>query len=282
MVPLDSVAGGVLHNFRHGRIRAVRLRDRGIMQKAICMSNKTRFCNPRGSSAPISLSAGDRQAIPTAEKVRAITVTLLTSLLPATFLAIFFLTPAERTMGGVQRIMYVHISVAWLGLLGLVVAAGTGMLYLLRRDMEWDDWSHASAELGWLACSLTLVTGSLWASEAWGTWWTWDPRLTAAFVLWLIYSGYLMVRSSQEDVQRRARLAAVVSIVGVLDVPLVVLATRWFRGMHPVAPQMEPRMRAVLLLTAICFAIFFGTLLFLRRNQIRLERTVVALEQGLS
>jgi len=201
------------------------------------------------------------------------------SLMTAAFLAIFYLAPTERTMGAVQHIMYVHVAVAWLGLLGCLITAAAGLIYLVRRDLAWDHWSQASAELGWLACTLTLVTGSLWASEAWGTWWTWDPRLTTAFILWLIYSGYLIVRSSQEDPHRRARVAAVVAIIGVLDVPLVVLATRWFRGIHPVAPQMEPAMRGVLLLSAISFVAFFGLLLVLRRKQIQAEQTLSILEQ---
>jgi heme exporter protein C len=201
------------------------------------------------------------------------------SLMTAALFSIFFLAPTEQTMGGVQRILYVHVSVAWLGLLGFVITAGTGLLCLVRRDLAWDHWSQASAELGWLACTLTLVTGSLWASEAWGTWWTWDPRLTTAFILWLIYSGYLIVRSSQEDPHRRARVAAVVAIIGVLDVPLVVLATRWFRGIHPISPQMEPVMRGVLLLSAISFAAFFGMLLVLRRKQIQAEHLLASLEQ---
>jgi heme exporter protein C len=201
------------------------------------------------------------------------------SLLTAAFLAIFFLAPTERTMGEVQRIMYVHVPVAWLGLLGLVITAGTGLIYLIRRDLAWDHWSQAAGELGWLACTLTLATGSLWASEAWGTWWTWDPRLTTMFILWLINSGYLIVRVSQKDPHRRACLGAVLAIVGLLDVPPVVMATRWFRGMHPVAPQMEPTMRRVLLLTAIGFAALFGVLLALRRKQIKAERMLALLEQ---
>lgn len=201
-------------------------------------------------------------------------------LLTAAFLAIFFVAPTERTMGEVQRIVYVHVSVAWLGLLGIVITAGTGLIYLIRRELAWDDWSQSAGELGWLASTLTLVTGSLWAREAWGTWWTWEPRLTTMFILWLIYSGYLIVRASQNDPHRRARLSAVLAIVGMLDVPPVVMATRWFRGMHPVAPQMEPVMRGVLLLSAVSFVAFFGLLLVLRRKQIRLEHAIATLEQA--
>jgi heme exporter protein C len=191
------------------------------------------------------------------------------SLLAASFFAIFVLAPTEQTMGDVQRIMYVHISLAWLALLGMVIAAGTGLVYLVRRDLAWDHWSQSAGELGWLAATLTLVTGSLWASEAWGTWWTWDPRLTTMFVLWLVYSGCLTIRAIVVDSHHRACACAVLAIFGTIDVPLVVMATRWFRGMHPVAPQMDPAMRAVLLFTAFSFAAFFGVLLVLRRNQIR-------------
>ncbi len=211
---------------------------------------------------------------------KTIWASLAGGLMSAAFVAIFFLAPTEQSMGAVQRILYVHVSVAWLALLGLVASAATGCVYLLRRDLIWDHWSQAAAELGWLCATLTLVTGSLWASEAWNTWWTWDPRLTTAFVLWLIYSGYLLIRSNVEDPHARARVGAVVAIVGVLDVPLVVMATRWFRGIHPVAPEMEPMMRGVLFFSAFSFASFFGLLLFLRRKQLRQESLITALERA--
>ena len=90
-------------------------------------------------------------------------------------------------MGDAQRIVYVHVAVAWLGLLGFVHRWPARRADVsLRRDLAWDHWSQAAAELGWLCCGLTLVTGSLWAHAAWGTWWTWDPRLTTAFILWAI------------------------------------------------------------------------------------------------
>ena len=204
---------------------------------------------------------------------------LVAGLMTAAILAIFVFAPAEETMGYAQRILYVNVSVAWLGLLGFVFMAGTGLMYLLRRDLAWDQWSHAAAELGWLCCGLTLVTGSLWARAAWGSWWTWDPRLTTAFILWVIYSGYLMVRASLEDPHRRARIGAVLAIVGVLDIPLVAMATRWFRGIHPVSPEMESPMRAVLLISIVSFSAFFAVLLVRRRAQLCLESLVADMEQ---
>lgn len=192
-------------------------------------------------------------------------------LMVLTVLAVCFLAPTESTMGHAQRIVYVHVPAAWLGLVGFLAMAGSGLAYLARRDLSWDHWFQAAGELGWLCSGLTLVTGSLWAHEAWGTWWEWDPRLTAAFILWAIFSGILIVRSGIEDPQRRARVGAVLAVLGGLDVPLVVMATRWFRGLHPVSPEMDPRMRLTLLISVVAFTVFFVWLAERRRAQLGLE-----------
>ena len=207
---------------------------------------------------------------------------LLAGLLALAIWAIFLLAPTEQTMGQAQRIVYVHVSVAWLGLLGLLVMAASGTGYLVRRNLAWDHWLQAAGELGWLCCGLTLITGSLWAHEAWGTWWEWDPRLTTSFILWAIYSGILIVRASVEDPHRRARIGAVLAILGTLDTPLVVMATRWFRGLHPVSPQMEPTMRIALLISVIGFSALFATLLVRRRRQLDLERLTGELQRQTS
>ena len=202
-----------------------------------------------------------------------------TGLLAAAILAICLVAPTEQTMGDAQRILYVHVAVAWFALLAQIVMAGTGLAYLLRRDLAWDQWSQAAAEVGWLSCGLTLVSGSLWAHAAWGAWWTWDPRLTATLLLWLMYSGCLLFRANLEDRHRRARLGAVLALLGTLDLPLIVLATRWFRGMHPPAPPMNPTMRAVLLMSVVGFAAPLAMLLVRRRVQLRLEGLLDALQQ---
>jgi heme exporter protein C len=195
---------------------------------------------------------------------------------------VFLLAPREVTMGDVQRIVYIHVAMAWCGLLGIIAVGSCGACYLWRRDLAWDAWAQASAEVGWLCNLLTLVTGSLWAREAWNTWWTWDPRLTTTLVLWIIYGGYLLLRASIDEPQRRARLAAVVGLLGMADVPLIVMATRWFRGMHPVAPQMDVTMRLTLLLTAVSLAFFCGLLVAWRRQQINMARRLDELENNLA
>jgi heme exporter protein C len=199
-------------------------------------------------------------------------------LVPLAIALIFWYAPTEDTMGDVQRIVYLHVSVAWCGLAGCLSMGACGALYLIRRNLAWDHWSQACGEVGWLGATLTLVTGSLWAHEAWGVWWTWEPRLTFSLVLWLIFAGIFLVRSSVEDSARRARLGAVLAVLGAGDAPLVFMATRWFRGVHPVAPEMDARMRLVLLIAVVSFSALFLRLCLLRRRQLEMAERVEALE----
>lgn len=195
---------------------------------------------------------------------------IVTTLVMVVVLIAATLAPGEESMGDGYRVLYLHVPVAWLGLLGFVVMSASAAGYLVSRDLRWDHWAQAAGELGWLCCGLTLLTGSLWARSAWGTWWTWDPRLTSSFVLWLIYAGCLLVRANTSDAHFRARLAGVLAIVGMIDIPLVVMATRWFRGMHPVSPEMDSGMRMWLALNVVSLTGLFAFLLWQRRNQLRL------------
>lgn len=193
---------------------------------------------------------------------------------------IFFVAPTESTMGDVQRIVYLHVSVAWCGLAAMIAMGWCGAMYLVSRRLAWDFWSQAATEVGYLCTTLTLITGSAWAHEAWGTWWTWEPRLTSSLVMWIIYSGILLVRSSIEDPYRRGRIGAVLAIIGIADVPLVLMATRWFRGVHPIAPEMDPQMRMVLLITVVSFTVLFASLVVLRRRQLELAERTAELESS--
>jgi heme exporter protein C len=200
-------------------------------------------------------------------------------LLVAAATAIFLFADTETTMGDAQRIVYIHVPVAWFGMVAFLGMAIAGIFYLRSRDMWWDHWSQAFAEVGWLCCTLTLIVGSIWSHAAWNTWWTWDPRLTTVFLLWAMYSGYLILRSNLEDPLQSARFRAVLAIVGALDIPMIFLAARWFRGMHPVSPQMEPSMRAILALCIAAFTLFFVLLILRRRMQLELACRITSLEQ---
>ena len=198
-------------------------------------------------------------------------------LLSTAIFAVCCFAPTEQTMGHVQRVLYIHVAVAWFGLLAFVAMAVCGIGYLARRDLKWDHRAQAWGEVGWLCCGLTLLTGSLWAREAWGTWWVWDPRLTTSFILWTIYSGILIVRAGLEDARQRARVGAVLAVLGMLDIPLVVMAARWFRGMHPAAPEMTAAMRLALLITVLSFSVFFCVLVRRRASQLHLQRAADSL-----
>jgi heme exporter protein C len=204
----------------------------------------------------------------------------LGALLAAACGMIFLFAPREVTMGDVQRIVYLHVAVAWCGLAGCVVMGLTAAAHLATRKGAFDRWSQAAGEIGWLCTTLTLATGSLWAHEAWNTWWTWEPRLTASLLLWIVFAGYFLMRWSIGDPLRRARTSAVVAILALADIPLVIMATRWFRGIHPVTPEMDPQMRLVLLASVLSFTVLFVLLAMWRQKQLELLARLESRERG--
>src|SRR3954452_4604773 len=172
----------------------------------------------------------------------------------AALYAIFLYAPAERVMGDVQRIMYVHVSLAWLSYLAFFVVFVCSIAYLWRRDERWDAVARASAEIGVVLTTLFIISGALWGRPVWGTWWTWDPRLTTTAILWFIYVAYLMLRAYVPEVPKAARYAAVVGIVGFLDVPIVHMSVTWWRALHPeptVARLEGPLMPSEMVLTLV-------------------------------
>ena len=151
----------------------------------------------------------------------------------AAMIAIFLYAPTEKTEGMVQRIMYFHIPSAWIAFFAFFVVFLCSILYLWKKDREWDIYAMASAEIGVMFCTLVLITGPIWAKPIWGTWWVWDTRLTSTLVLWLIYVAYIMLRLQSEAGSMRAKYAAVIGIVGFLDIPLIHFSVLWWRGQHP-------------------------------------------------
>ena len=155
-------------------------------------------------------------------------------------------------------------------------------MWLWKRRESYDAAAHAAAEIGVLFTTTGLAMGTIWARPAWGIWWTWDARLTTAFVLWLIYVGYLLLRGAVEDPVRRANLAAALGILGAADVPIVYFSIRWWRTQHPAPVIMggpdsglHPDMWVALLVCLAAFSVLFA---WLYRWRMRLERESLAVE----
>lgn len=151
----------------------------------------------------------------------------------STYLSLFF-APTELVMGQVQRVFYFHIGTAWVGMLGFVIAALSGVAYLVTKDMRWDRFEVAAVEVSAMFFFLAIVLGSIWARPAWNTWWTWDPRLTTAAVTELIYIAYFMLRQGIDDPEKRARFGAVYTLLGGVSAPITFMVIRLFRTIHPV------------------------------------------------
>jgi len=188
-------------------------------------------------------------------------------------LAVALYAPIEREQGLPQKIFYLHVPSAWVMFLAFFFVFIGSVRYLWKKDPAWDTFAYCCAELGVLFCTLVLATGPVWGKATWGAWWTWDPRLTLTLILWLIYSGYLILRASAASEEQAARFGAVLGIVGFADVPLIHFSVLWWRGMHP-APViglggvqgggLHPAMLYTLLLSLVAFTALFLSLLGLR------------------
>src|SRR3990172_2455754 len=133
---------------------------------------------------------------------------------------VFFYAPMEAVMGQVQRVFYFHVAAGWVGMLGFLVAAIAGVAYLRTAKHNWDIVGLSAVEIGMVFALINIVTGSIWARPIWNTWWTWDPRLTTATIMELVYVAYLLLRQGLDDPARRARFGAVYAILGFVSVPL--------------------------------------------------------------
>lgn len=155
----------------------------------------------------------------------------------ALYLIFFVAREAVDEMGGqLQRIFYVHVPSASVAYLGFAIVFVASIAYLRTGARHWDLVAHAAAEVGVLFCTLVLITGPIWARPVWGTYWQWDPRLTSSLVLWLTYVGYLFLRGLATDPARAGRGAAVLGIVGFINVPIVHFSVYWWQTLHPSGP----------------------------------------------
>jgi len=220
---------------------------------------------------------------------------LADAILPAVTLAamltaiymVFVYVPTDKVQGIVQRIFYFHVPLAIMTFVSFGTVAVASVLFLWRGTRTWDRIAHAAAEVGMLFCSLVLITGPIWARPVWGTWWTWDARLTTTLILWLIYAAYLMLRSMSGAADQGARYAAVLGVVGAVDIPIINRSVYWWRTIHPAvlitreggSGLADARMQATLGICFLAFFLLFVWLLWVRNENMRLGDEIEALRQ---
>jgi heme exporter protein C len=173
-------------------------------------------------------------------------------------------TPVEATQGLAQKIFYVHVPAAWSAMLSMGFVGLASILFLFLKDSRYDRFAAASAEVGTVFCLVMLTTGPLWAKPIWGTWWTWDARLTLTLMLFFMFIGYQLLRGVINDPGLRARYAAVVGICGLVLLPFIHLSVYLFRTLHPQpiilkpsAPSAPPEMVATLLMSFGVFTLLY-------------------------
>jgi heme exporter protein C len=173
--------------------------------------------------------------------------------------------PTDTVQGDVYRIMYVHVPSAWLAYLAFVVVFLASVGWLWSKRPWFDAVAVASAEIGVLFTGLALVTGSIWAKPTWGVWWTWEPRLVTTAVMFVMYVGYLLLRSLETDFTRRATRAAILGAILVIDVPIVHLSVLWANSLHQLptvlraggAPALDGAMLLTLLVSVGAFTLVY-------------------------
>ena len=186
-------------------------------------------------------------------------------------------------MGDLYRILYVHLPAAWVCYLAFTISMVCSLLYLRRREPRYDTFAEVSAVLGLLFGAVALVTGSIWAESAWGTYWNWDPRETTTLVLWVAYLGYLTLKLSLENEERRAVVGSVYNILAFVTVPLSYFSLQMLPTLHPQIVSgsgiaLTPPMILALVLNVVSATVLFAYLLGAASAVKALERRVDALQ----
>jgi heme exporter protein C len=195
----------------------------------------------------------------------------------------FGVAPREITQGTVQRIMYLHVPSVWVAYLAFAVVAVASLVYLITRKAGADRLAAASAEAGVIFTGITIASGSIWGKPTWGTWWTWDARLTSVAILFVMYLGYLLLRAMIDDHERASRYAAVLGIVAALDIPLVHFSVLWWRTLHqppslikPGTPTMPAAILVALLVNFAAFTLLYAYFVSKRVALLRREAEALA------
>ena len=190
----------------------------------------------------------------------------------------FGVAPREVTQGNVQRIMYVHVPAVWVAYLAFGAGLVGSIAYLARRQPGADRFAHAACEVGTLFLGVNIATGAIWGKPTWGTWWTWDARLTSVAVVFVMFLAYLLLRSLIDDPEARGRYAAVVGILGAVNIPIVHFSVKWWRALHqpstilgPEPSPIDPAIGLALFVNWVAFTLLFAYFLSRRMEIARLE-----------
>lgn len=194
-------------------------------------------------------------------------------------------SPADYQQGETVRIMYVHVPAAWMALFIYVAMAAASGSFLIWRHPLADVFAQAAAPLGAAFTAAALITGSLWGKPMWGTWWVWDARLTSMLILFFLYLGYIALSQAFDDRMRGARAAAVLALVGVINVPIIKFSVDWWNTLHQPAsvikttgPAIDPSMLLPLLLMAAGMKAYFLVVVILRMRVQLLSRRLQVLK----
>jgi heme exporter protein C len=211
-------------------------------------------------------------------------MTIATGLLMLVELYLIFVhAPTEKQMGIVQKIFYFHVPSAYGMYIGFGVSAIASAFYLAKRDERWDAWAVAGAEVGAIFTLIILLTGPLWGRKAWGTYWTWDPRLTTTLLAGMVYFAYIVLRSFGATGEVEKRFAAGLAIFGVLDMPIIHYSVQRWRGTHPTVITgkgggLHPDMYPALFVGFLLFTLIGVLLLWQRARVERLRQRALTLE----
>lgn len=200
-------------------------------------------------------------------------------LLTCAMYAIFICAPEEASLGIIQKIFYIHVPLAWWGFISFFIVFIASIAYLKTKSFQWHALALANAEIGLLFTGCVLVTGMIWGKSSWGVWWTWDPRLTTALLLFFIYMGYVIIQGMDINEEKRRTFSAVLGIIAFIDVPLVFFSARLWRSIHPAVftrqgSGLTPAMLQIFLFTlGSMFFLWFALVLY-RYFQVQLEHAV--------
>jgi heme exporter protein C len=198
----------------------------------------------------------------------------------------FFVAPPDYQQGETVRIMFVHVPSAWLAMFGYMLIAVAALGTLIWRHPLADVAAKAAAPIGATFCFIALVTGSLWGKPMWGTYWVWDARLTSMLVLFLLYLGLIALWQAIEEPGRAGRAAAILALVGAVNIPIIKFSVDWWNTLHQPAsivrfggPTIDPSMLWPLLVMAVGFTLLFVLLHLIAMRAEILRRRVHAMQQ---